>query len=71
MNQQKRERRDSFLLKPYFCKNRTGSFNLHSGSFAFAQFKWEMNRKWRDKPCEELPWLQWKATYQAPSTILR
>lgn len=69
--QQKRERRDSFLLKPYFCKNRTGSFNLHSGSFAFAQFKWEMNRKWRDKPYEELPWLQWKATYQAPSTILR
>lgn len=53
------------MLKSYFCKNRTGSFNLHSRSSAFAQFKWEMDRKWRDKPCEELPWLQWKATYQA------
>lgn len=70
MNQGKKERRDSFLLKPYFCKNRTGLFNRHSGSSAFAQFKWEMDIKWRDKPCEELPWLQWKATCQAPSTIL-
>lgn len=71
MNQQKRERRDSFLVKSYFCKNRTGSFSLHSASSAFAQFKWEMDRKWRDKPREELPWLQWKATYQIPSTIFR
>lgn len=66
----KEEEERFFLAKSFFCKSRTGSLNLHSGSSAFAQFKWETNRE-RDKQYEQPLWLHKRATYQAPSNMLR